>query len=441
MNYLNELILISSLIETRVNDAVGKAASNLKSRYKQTDYLSSYNTYQSVVDSNSNLVSYLKVVCVVVYQPNKRQVYLLSKVIEGIYKLSYGNIVYPLPFLNNLQIYVETGSRQIIDLNGAATGGGQYKTISNWLTNLASSPVYASNGDVGHVFDNNQKVGKTWHVAVDSKVKSSVRTTHIWLSLHKTGHLQENKNLKPAQWYEGKSLMKKIQDAEDPLFSELDKEHYNSLYHIIETNIKSVAAEQRNTNGKVTDFIDDKIEKESCLICTVCEKDGLLIPYLKTKWKCDICHTQLNKTVKNSTTQIEKVSACHVVLNSDTKKFQKKITEESNERYEQIQSNHPTQILEVTVGKPTFVNSNSYQTCTEVLRKIGSEAGIEHYDGKKRQWVIIKCDGLPFRLCFNIIKDMYTCSICNTSHLKKEAFVKHSMSKHSKLVGYYREFD
>ena len=90
-----------------------------------------------------------------VYQPNKRQVYLLSRVIDGIYKLSYGNIVYPLPFLNNLQIYVETGSRQIIDLNGAATGGGQYKTISNWLTNLASSPVYASNGDVGHVFDNN----------------------------------------------------------------------------------------------------------------------------------------------------------------------------------------------------------------------------------------------------------------------------------------------
>ena len=122
--------------------------------------------------------------------------------IEGIYKLLYGNIVYPLAFLNNLQIYVETGSRQIIDLNGAATRGGQYDTITNCLTKLASSPVYAPDCDVGHAFDNNQKVGKTWYAAVDSKVKLSIIATHIWLLLNKTGHLQENKNLKPAQWYE-----------------------------------------------------------------------------------------------------------------------------------------------------------------------------------------------------------------------------------------------
>ena len=174
------------------------------------------------------------------------------------------------------------------------------------MTNLASSPVYAPDGDVGHAFNNNQKVGKTWHVPVDSKVKLSIITTHIWLLLDKTGHLQENKNLKPAQWYEDKSLMKKIRDAEDSLFLELNKEHDNSLYHVIETYIKSVAAEQRNTNGKVTDFSDDKIEKESCLIRTVCEKDGLSTPYPKTKRKCDIFHTQLTKTVTNSTTQIEK---------------------------------------------------------------------------------------------------------------------------------------
>ena len=79
-----QLTLISSLTGTRVNDAVRKAASKLKSKYKQIYYLSSYNTYQSIVDSNPNFVSYLKVVCGVVYQPNKRQVYLLSRVIEGL---------------------------------------------------------------------------------------------------------------------------------------------------------------------------------------------------------------------------------------------------------------------------------------------------------------------------------------------------------------------
>ena len=76
--------------------------------------------------------------------------------------------------------------------------------ITNWLMNLASSPVYAPDDDAGHAFNNNQKVGKTWHGAVDSYVKSSVITMHIWLLLDKTGHLQENKNLKPVQWYEDK---------------------------------------------------------------------------------------------------------------------------------------------------------------------------------------------------------------------------------------------
>ena len=124
-----------------------------------------------------------------------------------------------------------------------------------------------------------------------------------------------------------------------------------------------------------------------------------------------------------------------------TKKLEKKPTEESQGRYEQIPSNYPNEIPQVKVGEPTFLNPNSYENCREILRKIGVEAGIERYGGKKRQWVIIECDGLPFRLCFNIIKDTYTCSICNTSHYKKDAFIRHSMSKHNELVGYYQEFD
>ena len=62
--------------------------------------------------------------------------------------MAFINLVMAILFTH---YHFETGSRQIIDLNGAATGGGQYNTMSNWLTNLASSPVYASNGDVGRV--------------------------------------------------------------------------------------------------------------------------------------------------------------------------------------------------------------------------------------------------------------------------------------------------
>ena len=121
-----------------------------------------------------------------------------------------------------------------------------------------------------------------------------------------------------------------------------------------------------------------------------------------------------------------------------TKKLQKKPAEESQERYEQIPSNHPNEIPLVKVGEPTFLNPYSNDNCAEILRKIGVEAGIERYGGKKRQWVIIECDGPSFRLCFTIVKDTYTCSICNTSHYKKDGFIRQSMSKHNDLVGYYQ---
>ena len=238
-----------------------------------------------------------------------------------------------------------------------------------------------------------------------------------------------------------KVVIQKKVVAEDPLFLELDKAHYNSLYHIIEANIKSVANEQRNTSGDLTDFIDEKIERDTFLVCSVCEKNGLTIQYKRTKRKCDLCHSQLTKTIKHSNVQSSSTFIYRAEIDPYTKKLQKKPTEESQGRYEQIPSNHPNEIPQVKVGEPTFLNPNSYENCREILRKIGVEAGIECYGGKKQQWVIIECDGLLFQLCFNIIKDTYTCSICNTSHYKKDAFVRHSMSKHNELVGYYQEFD
>ena len=92
-----------------------------------------------------------------------------------------------------------------------------------------------------------------------------------------------------------------------------------------------------------------------------------------------------------------------------TLKYEKKVCKVFEEttvgEYEQIQSNHPSEIPKVTVGELTFVNPNSYKSWTQVLRKIGKETGIERYSGTQRKWIIVVCDGLPFKLCFNIIKE------------------------------------
>ena len=106
-------------------------------------------------------------------------------------------------------------------------------------------------------------------------------------------------------------MIMNIQDAEDPLFLELNKEHCNRLYHIIEANIKSVANEQRNTSGDLTNFSEEKIERDTCLVCSVREKSGIMIQYKKKNRKCDICHSQLTKTVKHSNTQSSSTSIYH----------------------------------------------------------------------------------------------------------------------------------
>lgn len=58
--------------------------------------------------------------------------------------------------------------------------------------------------------------------------------------------------------------------------------------------------------------------------------------------------------------------------------------------------NDQTEIRQVKVVEPTFLNANSCENCKEILRKIGDEAGIDSFVGKKGEWVIIKCNSLPF---------------------------------------------
>ena len=84
-----------------------------------------------------------------------------------------------------------------------------------------------------------------------------------------------------------------------------------------------------------------------------------------------------------------------------------------------MSKSHPTiqmKFRRLKLESVHFINQNSYENCTDILRKIGEEARIECYGGKKQQWVITECDGLLFWLCFNFLNDAYTCSIWNTSH-------------------------
>ena len=69
-----QLALISSLIGKEINFAMKIAASKLKDEYKKINYLGNYYTYQFVLKTVPNPVSYLKSACGMASQPNINQI-------------------------------------------------------------------------------------------------------------------------------------------------------------------------------------------------------------------------------------------------------------------------------------------------------------------------------------------------------------------------------
>ena len=81
----------------------------------------------------------------------------MNRALELIHRLSTRRqIVLPLAFMTNLAVYVDTGSRTAVELNGASTAGGSYSTIKDWLSSQAGNIPECPDGIVGVTFDNNQ---------------------------------------------------------------------------------------------------------------------------------------------------------------------------------------------------------------------------------------------------------------------------------------------
>ena len=350
---------------------------------------------------------------------------------------------HPLAFLTNLHCYVESGSRIIADLIGTTTGGGCYVTIKDWLSNLAAKPPQVSEKDVGHAFDNNQKVGKAWRVSVNNnKFSTSVITTHIWFPLGNTC-LQNDLSLKPIQWVSDRNIIDKIRREEEPVFGELDEIHLESLTYFIDASIRLVDSEQQvNDSDNFTDRIDRLVEERMTIVCSTCLKDGISISYPRSKRKCDICQTVLTKQISTG----NEMKVANSIVRVEVKECGMKKTVVDaypmRERYGQIPAKLPNQTPQPKTGEPSFVDPNSFSSCTFVLRKIGREAGIMKYGTGTRQWLIICCDGLPFRLCHIIVNNTYTCTECKVSLFREEEVAMHNEINHPiESATMSREFD
>jgi hypothetical protein len=119
-------------------------------------------------------------------------------------------------------------------------------------------------------------------------------------------------------------------------------------------------------------------------------------------------------------------------------KFQKSDTAD-----DQAENKSPsTQEPELHVVDPVFVNPNSYDSITQVLRHVGRCAGIYKYGSGKRKWTFVTMDGLPFSMAYNVIQATFTCKLCQISIYGEDSKASHCSDVHHGDDSFLdREFD
>ena len=89
---------------------------------------------------------------------------IVAKVIELIYYRQASKLVLQNHFLENILCYSFTNCKSYLNLQGSRFPGGAYTFIIPWLKELAQDPTVFPQGLVKVVFDNCQKVGKTYAI-------------------------------------------------------------------------------------------------------------------------------------------------------------------------------------------------------------------------------------------------------------------------------------
>lgn len=223
--------------------------------------------------------------------------------------------------------------------------------------------------------------------------------------------------------------------------------HYEQLYHFIKHAIETVV-EEHTMEGSENAFMDNidknthnEERRKDILICTLCGTENA-----RRKLVCEGCKNRegiKEARTKKSNGSCSTVSSTNIKTASKTQEIL--LTDNSNQdeysRYQHIPSNHqnPTS---VTVGMPAFVNPNSNESVSLVMRHIGINCGIKRYGGSERSWAFVCCDGRPHSLYHKILEESILCNYCQKPFQSQKVYKDHHKSCHQNLTpSCSREFD
>ncbi|XP_041477204.1 uncharacterized protein LOC121425250 [Lytechinus variegatus] len=354
----------------------------------------------------------------------------VAKTIEHIYHLGNSKAVLPVCLGENLVSYSVSGSRAACEINSANSPAGSYPYLISWLREQSHEPHTFPDGDVLVAFDNDQVIGKTYHVRHNNKVKTSVVTSVCIAEVSPTGTLQADNELKHGHWQTAQRLKEQVPEILAPdstLNNAVDQTHYKELYATLQTRILKVVEEQRVETTGISDNIDKEVatirQKREWRVCSECGAKNL-----KNKRICIACGQRLRSVLdKEEQATIAQFPQKKSDIESSKYVHVKFAGSESQaKRTEQSTSASESPKVNVRAGDPIFVNPNSYQSLITVFKSLGKQAGIKKYaeDGW-REWVVVTCDGLPYTLGQRVIKETFTCAYCHAAIFLRESYMEH----------------
>ena len=156
----------------------------------------------------------------------RQQSYALA--LENMYHARNRSFIGPTSFKAHILAYFHSKSKSTSHILGQFGPFGSYTALHKWLNEQGKVPLPTPNTDIISFFDNNQVVGKTHHVSLNSTVKSSTITTIIHIHARNTSTLQHQPHLSPSLWLPHFNL----EQSHHAQFEELQKHSEETLRYI-----------------------------------------------------------------------------------------------------------------------------------------------------------------------------------------------------------------
>jgi len=307
--------------------------------------------------------------------------------------------------------YAVSGSRLVVDMLGHLGPGGSYKLLKDWLVGLGGEPLSVPQGLILVAFDNEQRLLRNYLSRGNNRSRLDILTNVCCAVLNKDNTLQQKENLHPRNWtYPSASQVVANCVVTDVLSQ---KKFCELLFPYINSRIGALTA--AGPNDEVEGLIKTLSNEKNFIQCPGC---GQLYDKKKRNCNNEDCHVKNVRQAIAEASGVSRVSTEHQRVTRSNKRhvrvfeYGPEVTQGSQEKSLQLKvvqkvSESETvpsvQKAEVHMMEPCFVNPNSHQAVTVLLRQIGESSRVVQCGGKEREWLAIECDGAPYLLARTVI--------------------------------------